>query len=65
MSKEAPAHYAAWLGYVKALAASPNLDTKTEVLVYLGFLAAARLEGNIPLHTSQATAHGAIREEVY
>lgn len=62
--KEAPAHQAAWLYAVEKLGAASKLDAKTEALVYIGILAAARLDSGLPFHVSEAKAHGATRDEV-
>lgn len=62
--KEAPAHQKAWLGAVQQLGEASRLDAKTEALVYIGILAATRLESGLPFHVCEAKKHGASREEV-
>ena len=62
--KEAPAHQSAWLDAVEKLGAASTLDAKTETLVYIGILAAARLDSGLPFHVSKAKEHGATRDEV-
>lgn len=62
--KEAPAYQAAWLDAVKKVGAASQLDPKTEALVYIGILAAARLDSGLPFHVTEAKKHGASRDEV-
>ncbi len=62
--RDAPAHARAWGTMVGALAESSALDKKTSALVYLGVLAAQRLESGIPFHVQAAKSAGATREEV-
>ena len=62
--REAPAHQLAWLEAVQKLDAASALDAKTEELVYIGILAAARMEGGLPFHVSHAKSLGATREEI-
>ena len=62
--EEAPAYQEAWLGAVKKLGAASKLDRKTEALVYIGILAAIRLDSGLPFHVSEAKKHGATRDEV-
>jgi len=62
--KEAPAHQAAWLEAVQKLDAASALDPKTEELVYIGILAATRMEGGLPFHVAHARSLGASREEI-
>ncbi|WP_312796185.1 carboxymuconolactone decarboxylase family protein [Tianweitania sp.] len=61
---EAPAHQKAWLQAAKGLGEASTLDAKTEALVYLGILAATRLESGIAFHVAEAKKAGASREEV-
>ncbi|MBK3735336.1 carboxymuconolactone decarboxylase family protein [Azospirillum brasilense] len=63
-SKEAPAHQQAWLEAVKRLEVASALDAKTAELVYIGILAAARLESGLPFHVADAKRLGATRDEV-
>ena len=62
--QEAPAHQQAWLGAVQKIGAASALDAKTEALVYVGILAAARLSGGLPFHVVQARESGATRDEI-
>lgn len=62
--KEAPAHQQAWLGAVQNIGAASALDKKTESLVYIGILAAARLTSGLPFHVAEAKQHGATRDEI-
>lgn len=61
---EAPAHQKAWLGAVQQLGVASNLEAKTQVLVYIGILAATRLDSGLAFHVAEAKAHGATRDEV-
>lgn len=61
---EAPAHQKAWLDAVKHLADASSLDAKTESLVYIGILAATRLDSGLSFHVAEAKTHGATREEI-
>jgi len=62
--KEAPAYQEAWLDAVKKLDVASKLDAKTQALVYIGILAAARLDSGLPFHVFEAKEHGATRDEV-
>lgn len=62
--EEAPAHQEAWLEAVTKLGAASKLDAKTGALVYIGILAAARLDSGLTFHVSEAKEHGATRDEV-
>ena len=62
--KEAPAQQQAWLDAVQKLAAASALDAKTEELVYIGILAAVRLESGLPFHVADAKRLGATRNEI-
>lgn len=62
--EEAPAHRQAWLEAVRKLGAASALDAKTEALVYIGILAAARLESGLPFHVAHAKSLGASRDEI-
>ena len=62
--KEAPGHQQAWLEVVQKLGAASALDAKTEELVYIGILAAARLESGLAFHVAHARSLGATREEI-
>lgn len=61
---EAPAHQAIWLQAVQGLGAASTLDAKTQCLVYIGILAALRLEGGVAFHVLEAKAHGASRDDI-
>jgi len=61
---EAPAHQRAWLEAVQQLGAASALDAKTEELVYIGIMSAARLESGLPFHVAHARSLGATREEI-
>jgi len=61
---EAPAHQAVWLQAVQGLGAASTLDAKTQCLVYIGILAALRLEGGVAFHVLEAKAHGASRDDI-
>lgn len=52
--KEAPAYQQVWLEAVKKLGVASALDAKTAELVYIGILAAARLESGLPFHVADA-----------
>ena len=60
----APDHAKAWMEAVDGLASASALDEKTRHLVYLGVLAALRLESGVPFHTGLAKRAGASRAEV-
>jgi len=62
--KEAPAHQAAWLEAVQKLGAASALDARTEELVYIGILAAMRMESGLPFHVAHAKSLGASRGEI-
>jgi alkylhydroperoxidase/carboxymuconolactone decarboxylase family protein YurZ len=62
--KEAPAQQQIWLDAAKKLGAVSALDAKTEELVYIGILAAARLESGLPFHVTHAKSLGATRDEI-
>jgi alkylhydroperoxidase/carboxymuconolactone decarboxylase family protein YurZ len=62
--KEAPAHQQAWLDAVQKLGAASDLDAKTAKLVYIGILAAVRLESGLPFHVTDAKRSGATRQEI-
>ncbi|KAA3657066.1 MAG: carboxymuconolactone decarboxylase family protein [Chloroflexi bacterium] len=62
--KEAPDHAAAWGEMVQKMGKSHALDAKTTALVYVGVLAALRIESGIPFHVKSAKAAGATRDEV-
>ncbi|MCB8840670.1 carboxymuconolactone decarboxylase family protein [Aurantimonas sp. VKM B-3413] len=62
--EEAPAHQQAWLEVVAKLGASSKLDAKTEALVYIGIIAAVRLDSGLPFHVLEAKEHGASRDEI-
>lgn len=62
--KEAPAHQNAWLDAVKHLGIASSLEAKTAALVYIGILAATRLDSGLSFHVAEAKAHGATREEI-
>lgn len=61
---EAPAHQKAWLDAVQDLGEASKLDGKTEALIYIGILAATRLDSGLPFHVAEAKKHGASRDEV-
>lgn len=61
---EAPAHQKAWLEGVQQLGAASALDGKTGALVYIGILAATRLESGLAFHVAEAKQLGASREEI-
>ncbi|KJF71225.1 MULTISPECIES: carboxymuconolactone decarboxylase family protein [Rhizobium/Agrobacterium group] len=61
---EAPAHQTVWLQAVQGLGAASTLDARTQCLVYIGILAALRLEGGLAFHVIEAKAHGASREDI-
>lgn len=63
-AKEAPQQYAAWFQAVTELDKASALDAKTQSLVYIGILAAMRLEGGLAFHVQEAKAHGASRNEI-
>lgn len=62
--KEAPAHQEAWLQVAQKLATASALDARTEALVYLGILAAMRLESGLAFHVAEAKKAGATRGEL-
>lgn len=61
---DAPAHKAAWLQAVQGLGAASSLDGKTQSLIYIGILAALRLESGLAFHVVEAKARGASREDI-
>ncbi|MGO4408094.1 carboxymuconolactone decarboxylase family protein [Bosea sp. RAF48] len=61
---DAPDHQKAWLEAVEKLGTASALDAKTEALVYIGILAATRLDSGLPFHVAQAKGHGASRNEI-
>jgi alkylhydroperoxidase/carboxymuconolactone decarboxylase family protein YurZ len=61
---EAPAHQAVWLQAVQGLGAASTLDAKTQCLIYIGILAALRLERGVEFHVLEAKAHGASRDDI-
>ncbi|KAF1855344.1 hypothetical protein Lal_00012877 [Lupinus albus] len=61
---DAPAHSAAWLQAVQKLGVASTLDVKTQSLIYIGILAALRLESGIAFHVMEAKARGASREDI-
>jgi alkylhydroperoxidase/carboxymuconolactone decarboxylase family protein YurZ len=61
---DAPAHKAAWLQAVQGLGAASTLDVKTQGLIYIGIMAALRLESGIAFHVTEAKVHGASREDI-
>lgn len=63
-TKEAPGHQKAWLEAVQKLGEASKLDAKTEALIYIGILAATRLESGLPFHVAEAMKLGASRDEV-
>ncbi len=63
-AKEAPQQYVAWFQAVTELGKASALDAKTQSLVYIGILAAMRLEGGLAFHVQEAKAHGASRNEI-
>lgn len=63
-TREAEGHAAAWLEAVEKLGGASSLDARTGELVYLGILAALRLESGIGFHAARAKALGASREDV-
>ena len=62
--REAPAHQEAWLDAVRKLGEASRLDPKTAALVYIGILAATRLESGLAFHVAEAKARGASRDEI-
>ncbi|MFB9951318.1 carboxymuconolactone decarboxylase family protein [Rhizobium puerariae] len=62
--KEAPAHQSAWLEAVRKLGDASTLDARTEELVYIGILAAVRLESGLAFHVAHAKSLGATRDEI-
>lgn len=63
-ARQAPAHHAAWLQAVAGLGTASALDDKTQSLVYIGILAAARLESGLAFHVQEAKGYGASRDEI-
>ncbi|KQZ97316.1 carboxymuconolactone decarboxylase family protein [Agrobacterium sp. CNPSo 3708] len=63
-ARQAPVHHAAWLQAVAGLGTASALDDKTQSLVYIGILAAARLESGLAFHVQEAKVHGASRDEI-
>ena len=63
-AKEASGHHAAWLEAVAGLGSASVLDAKTQSLIYIGILAAARLESGLAFHVREAKTHGASRDEI-
>lgn len=63
-AKNAPEHQTVWMETAQKLSNASALDGKTAELVYLGVLAASRLESGIPFHVKHAKSLGATREEV-
>jgi len=61
---QAPAHQKAWLEAVQQLGAASALHAKTGALVYIGILAATRLESGLAFHVAEAKQLGASREEI-
>ncbi|MGF0524265.1 carboxymuconolactone decarboxylase family protein [Agrobacterium pusense] len=61
---DAPDHKAAWFQAVQALGAASTLDAKTQSLIYIGILAALRLESGIGFHVMEAKSHGASRDDI-
>jgi alkylhydroperoxidase/carboxymuconolactone decarboxylase family protein YurZ len=61
---EAPAHAQAWMSAVENLGKASDVDPKTRALVYVGILAALRLESGLPFHLAHAKQLGASRSEV-
>jgi alkylhydroperoxidase/carboxymuconolactone decarboxylase family protein YurZ len=61
---QAPAHQKAWLEAVQQLGSASALDAKTGALVYIGILAATRLESGLAFHVAEAKQLGASREEI-
>ncbi|CUX21103.1 conserved hypothetical protein [Agrobacterium fabrum str. J-07] len=61
---DAPAHKAAWFQAIQGLGAASTLDVKTQSLIYIGILAALRLESGIGFHVMEAKARGASREDI-
>nr|WP_295980702.1 carboxymuconolactone decarboxylase family protein [uncultured Agrobacterium sp.] len=61
---DAPTHSAAWLQAVQGLGMASTLDRKTQSLIYIGILAALRLESGIGFHVMEARARGASREDI-
>ncbi|MQB08780.1 carboxymuconolactone decarboxylase family protein [Agrobacterium sp. ICMP 6402] len=61
---DAPAHSAAWLHTVQKLGVASTLDVKTQSLIYIGILAALRLESGIAFHVMEAKARGASRDDI-
>ncbi|MGC4070351.1 MAG: carboxymuconolactone decarboxylase family protein [Polyangiaceae bacterium] len=62
--KEAPAHAEAWMTAVQRLSDANSLDEKTRALVYIGILAALRLESGLPFHVAHAQRLGATRSDI-
>lgn len=62
--EEAPVHQSVWLEAVQKLGAASQLDRKTAALVYIGILAAVRMDSGLAFHVAEARAFGASREEV-
>lgn len=62
--KEAPAHAQTWMTAVQHLGNANTLDEKTRALVYIGILAALRLESGLPFHVAHAQRLGATRSDV-
>lgn len=63
-ARQAPRHHAAWVQAVSGLGNASALSAKTQSLVYIGILAAARLESGLAFHVEEAKAHGASRDEI-
>lgn len=61
---DAPTHSAAWLQAVQKLGVASTLDVKTQSLIYIGILAALRLESGIAFHVMEAKARGASRDDI-
>ena len=49
---------------VQKLGVASTLDVKTQSLIYIGILAALRLESGIAFHVMEAKARGASREDI-
>jgi alkylhydroperoxidase/carboxymuconolactone decarboxylase family protein YurZ len=62
--KEAPAHAEAWMTAVQKLSDANSLDEKTRALIYIGILAALRLESGLPFHVAHARRLGATKGDV-
>ncbi|MCZ7908522.1 carboxymuconolactone decarboxylase family protein [Agrobacterium leguminum] len=61
---DAPAHKAAWFQAVQGLGAASTLDVKTQSLIYIGILAALRLESGLAFHVMEAKVRGASRDDI-